>query len=152
MDATTSDVHTIGYTGGSDEDFRTDEELIPGSLVYTDSGEAFKVNEDGSAETIQFPERNSEAGLKKPAFSMPSETRMLLDMYENGDNKFVQNSCIKNKNRLFKRFLLHLVEVRRIELLSKNFSISASPSAVASLHSLTKPSSDRLLCLVVPTA
>ena len=45
-----------------------------------------------------------------------------------------------------------LVDVRRIELLSKNSFISASPSAVAYLHSLAKPSSDRLLCLVVPTS
>lgn len=48
-----------------------------------DSGSSETGNIGGN--TVQQNKTTSEAGLKKPAFSMPSETRMLLDMYENGE-------------------------------------------------------------------
>ena len=43
-----------------------------------------------------------------------------------------------------------VVEMRRVELLSKNLSVSASPSADICLHSLTQTSNVRLLRLVAP--
>ena len=45
-----------------------------------------------------------------------------------------------------------VVEMRRIELLSENLFIPASPSADTSLNSLIKPSSVGLLYLVAPNA
>lgn len=44
----------VGYLGESDGDFSEGEELIPGSLVYTDDGRVVKVNEDGTTEDIQY--------------------------------------------------------------------------------------------------
>ncbi len=43
-----------------------------------------------------------------------------------------------------------LVEMRRVELLSKNLFISASPSADIYLHSLTRTPNVRLTRLVAP--
>ncbi len=85
MVESSSESNSIGDTWESNGDFETDAGLIPGSLVYTDNGEAYKVNEDGTIENIQFSNRDNEAGLNKPAFSMPSETAELLDMYESGE-------------------------------------------------------------------
>ena len=46
--------NSVGYNWEGNGDFSEGEELIPGSLVYTDDGRAFKVNEDGTTEDVQF--------------------------------------------------------------------------------------------------
>ena len=65
---------------------------------------------------------------------------------------FARVKAIKEKclNYAFACRGTRLVEMRRVELLSKNLFISASPSADTCLHSLTHTPNVRLVRLVAP--
>ncbi len=59
VDAATSRGNIVGDTWESTGDFGEDEELIIGSIVYNDNGEAFKVTEDGSIKSIKYADRET---------------------------------------------------------------------------------------------